>query len=316
MDDADYKRIGDNIKKLREMKGYTQSDFAEILHTNKSKISKIENGNSELKLKLEDAIAIARHFKVTLDELLLGEIPYIEKNKKNKGNPDDLEKLLAIPKSPPPIYYDDYLRYKELYNREFKYGEKDYEGIIKEIKAEKEKLVDKLLEYHYENEDWKSLQFIICINIEHLVIMQSKLAITHQIKTIAQNDKKKEKELWRKIRTYKGFMDFIKVNHDLWGNSNTEYMENEWEYIRDEIGMTWMFLGHLAYYNNALFVYYQVIMYLYDFVNNPFDTGRESFTRYGIELLFLASRMGGITITSLLENTMDLMSFRKVKCDD
>ena len=41
----DYRlKIGDSLRNIREKKGYSQDDLAEIMNINRSTISKIENG--------------------------------------------------------------------------------------------------------------------------------------------------------------------------------------------------------------------------------------------------------------------------------
>jgi len=47
----DYRiKIGDTIKSIREKKGYSQDELAEIMNVNRSTISKIENGKFNLSL--------------------------------------------------------------------------------------------------------------------------------------------------------------------------------------------------------------------------------------------------------------------------
>lgn len=47
----DYRiRIGDAIKNIRENKGYSQDELAEIMSINRSTISKIENGKFNLSI--------------------------------------------------------------------------------------------------------------------------------------------------------------------------------------------------------------------------------------------------------------------------
>lgn len=47
----DYRiKIGDAIKNIREKKGYSQDELAEIMNVNRSTISKIENGKFNLSI--------------------------------------------------------------------------------------------------------------------------------------------------------------------------------------------------------------------------------------------------------------------------
>lgn len=62
--------IGLRIKELREKNGETQNDLATAISCNQNNISKIEKGGS---LTVENLIAIANHYNVSLDYLCKGE---------------------------------------------------------------------------------------------------------------------------------------------------------------------------------------------------------------------------------------------------
>lgn len=60
--------IGKNIRKIREEKGFTQIQIAELVNMHRSNYSKIESGERELSV---DALQkVAKHFGMTLDELV------------------------------------------------------------------------------------------------------------------------------------------------------------------------------------------------------------------------------------------------------
>ena len=68
-------KAGVNIKKIREQKGLTQSQLADLIHMHRSNYSKIENGQREISV---DALKIiARHFEMTIDQIVNfeGDIP-------------------------------------------------------------------------------------------------------------------------------------------------------------------------------------------------------------------------------------------------
>ena len=68
----DNKEIGERIKNIRKNHGMTQSELAEVLHiSDKSAISKIEKGVKEI--NINQAVAIAEYFDVSLNYLLRGE---------------------------------------------------------------------------------------------------------------------------------------------------------------------------------------------------------------------------------------------------
>ncbi len=63
--------IGENIKRLREEKGLTQQQVAELVNMHRSNYSKVESGQRELSVKALSKIA--KYFGITLDELVNGE---------------------------------------------------------------------------------------------------------------------------------------------------------------------------------------------------------------------------------------------------
>ena len=68
--------IGDNIKRLREEKGMTQQQIADLVNMHRSNYSKVEGGQRELSIKALNKIA--RYFGVSLDQLVNGDGPLPE----------------------------------------------------------------------------------------------------------------------------------------------------------------------------------------------------------------------------------------------
>ncbi len=59
---------GQNIKKIREEKGMTQQQIAELIHMHRSNYSKIESGQREISV---DALnKIAKYFGMTIDQIV------------------------------------------------------------------------------------------------------------------------------------------------------------------------------------------------------------------------------------------------------
>ena len=63
-----YKTVGENIVRLRQLKGWTQEDLAHYADLTVSSVSKIERGKSNPTLRTLDRIADA--LSVETDELL------------------------------------------------------------------------------------------------------------------------------------------------------------------------------------------------------------------------------------------------------
>jgi transcriptional regulator with XRE-family HTH domain len=61
-------KLGNTIKQIREEKGFTQQQIAELVNMHRSNYSKIESGQREI--SIEALHTIARHFGLTLDELV------------------------------------------------------------------------------------------------------------------------------------------------------------------------------------------------------------------------------------------------------
>ena len=71
--------IGKNIRRLREERGITQQQLADLVNMHRSNYSKIEKGERELSISA--LVKVAKHFSITLDELvnMKGKIPQEEK---------------------------------------------------------------------------------------------------------------------------------------------------------------------------------------------------------------------------------------------
>lgn len=61
-------KLGNTIKQIREEKGFTQQQIAELVNMHRSNYSKIESGQREI--SIEALLTIARHFGMTLDDLV------------------------------------------------------------------------------------------------------------------------------------------------------------------------------------------------------------------------------------------------------
>jgi transcriptional regulator with XRE-family HTH domain len=62
------KNIGKTIKKIREEKGLTQQQVAELVNMHRSNYSKVESGERDL--SLEAINKVAKYFGMTVDQLI------------------------------------------------------------------------------------------------------------------------------------------------------------------------------------------------------------------------------------------------------
>lgn len=87
-------KLGDNLKKLRENKGLTQQEMADLIHTHRTGYSKMENNQQEI--PVDCLIHLAKNFGMPIDDIIY----YGEKNSvPNEINLDDkatLEQLQLI----------------------------------------------------------------------------------------------------------------------------------------------------------------------------------------------------------------------------
>jgi len=61
-------KIGNNLKKLRETKGLTQQEMADLIHTHRTGYSKMENNQQEI--PIDGLIALAKNFGMSVDEII------------------------------------------------------------------------------------------------------------------------------------------------------------------------------------------------------------------------------------------------------
>ena len=66
----DYRiKVGETLKEMREKKGYSQDKLAEAMNTNRSKISKIENGKFNLSVDYLSKFSCFLVFELQLKEI-------------------------------------------------------------------------------------------------------------------------------------------------------------------------------------------------------------------------------------------------------
>ena len=61
-------KLGDSLKKLRESKGYTQQQMADLIHTHRSGYSKMENNQQDI--PVDCLIHIAKNFGMSVDDVI------------------------------------------------------------------------------------------------------------------------------------------------------------------------------------------------------------------------------------------------------
>lgn len=76
--------IGKNIRKIRTIKGLSQSDFANLFDLTRASISAYEENRAEP--KMDAAIKIAKHFNIPLEKLITQELTVNEYAKFNLQN--------------------------------------------------------------------------------------------------------------------------------------------------------------------------------------------------------------------------------------
>lgn len=67
-------KLGNNLKELRESKGYTQQQMADLIHTHRTGYSKMENNQQDV--PVDSLVLIAKNFGITIDDIVF----YNERN--------------------------------------------------------------------------------------------------------------------------------------------------------------------------------------------------------------------------------------------
>ena len=88
-------QIGQNLKKLREDKGYTQQQMADLMHTHRTGYSKMENGQQDI--SVDALVSVATHFGITVDDIInmKNEIPK-EVILEDKSNAEQLKLIQEL----------------------------------------------------------------------------------------------------------------------------------------------------------------------------------------------------------------------------
>jgi transcriptional regulator with XRE-family HTH domain len=87
-------KIGDSLKKLRESKGLTQQDMADLMHTHRTGYSKMENNQQEI--PVDRLIYIAKNFGITVDYIIFFEEKNSVPNEVSMEDKATLEQLKLI----------------------------------------------------------------------------------------------------------------------------------------------------------------------------------------------------------------------------
>jgi transcriptional regulator with XRE-family HTH domain len=61
-------KIGDNLKRLREAKGLTQQEMADLIHTHRTGYSKMENNQQDI--PVDCLVYISKNFGMPVDDII------------------------------------------------------------------------------------------------------------------------------------------------------------------------------------------------------------------------------------------------------
>lgn len=61
-------KLGSSLKKLREHKGFTQQEMADLIHTHRTSYSKMENNQQEI--SVDALMRIAKNFGMKVDDII------------------------------------------------------------------------------------------------------------------------------------------------------------------------------------------------------------------------------------------------------
>lgn len=86
--------VGDNVRALREFYGHTQQDLAAQMGFRKDYICKLEN--HKIAISRENLIWLAKYYRVSLDDLINGDLTYLKKGEINKVLKDSNQIIKAV----------------------------------------------------------------------------------------------------------------------------------------------------------------------------------------------------------------------------
>jgi len=87
-------KIGDSLKKLRENKGYTQQQMADLIHAHRSGYSKMENNQQEV--PVDSIVQIAKNFALSVDDVIFFDEKHGVPNEASMEDKVALEQLQLI----------------------------------------------------------------------------------------------------------------------------------------------------------------------------------------------------------------------------
>ena len=87
-------KLGNNLKKLRENKGYTQQQMADLIHTHRSGYSKMENNQQDI--PVDCLVYIAKNFGISVDDVIYFDEKSGIPNEVSVGDRAILEQLQLI----------------------------------------------------------------------------------------------------------------------------------------------------------------------------------------------------------------------------
>lgn len=89
--------IGDRIRKVRTIKGYSQQFIADSLAISQSKFNRIENGSSNI--SVDDLLKVCELLDVNLPQILTAEKNSNDKTSPNKSIVENMEDLFSKEKA-------------------------------------------------------------------------------------------------------------------------------------------------------------------------------------------------------------------------
>lgn len=274
---ADYKQIGKNIRSLRLYFGESQEQLGDVIKVSKTAITNYEKGNREL--SQEKLTAIAKHFMITVDELMYMDLSKIGSFAANNEFWKYIEIIL-------PIVSSEKAKSNINFKTAFVKHQDGYSLLKKEDPKGLEMLIDSIDDYliAYEDEKSKTESAVNIIAWYTLVLLSIKNVPTlfEEKNAVIQNLMKKDHNLKRIVDESNCDSDFINDSKD----ALKELYSSE---IVDKINEMKTIVKRSNEWSD-LADYYLSLHFIWNIVENELNWAFNQ--RIGLEMMFTFASVG------------------------
>ena len=284
---ADYKQIWKNIRGLRLYYGESQEKLGEVIGVSKTAITNYEKGNREL--SQEKLTAIAKHFMITVDELMYMDFSKIG----NFAANNDFWKYIEIML---PIVSSERAMTNDHFRTAFKKQQKGYSLLTKEdtegLILQCESFDDYLIAYEDERSKTESAVNLIAWYYLVLFSLKSVPSFLKEKPAILQHGMRRDNKLKRMVEESNYDSDFITGSKDI----VKELYSSE---MVDKINQMKILVKRSEKWSD-LADYYLSLQFVWNLVDNDLNWAYNQ--RIGIEMMFTFASVGNQYAISYIDS--------------